>query len=373
MQRQSGFTLVELMIGVLIGLIATLAVTQVLVSAEGQKRTTTSGSDAQVNGALALDMLQRAVQPAGYGFGAIPALLGCPILAKFNNVAVAGFPAVLAPVTITAGAVGASDTLRVFGSGKPSQSVPIRITAPYNSATGTFPVAGAISVNGPQNDDSGTLAAPGELMLATIDASANCEVFQVAVAPAADDSIARGSGTNWNASALTQAYADGNFLVNLGVPIDKRFSVVNNSLRQDVLQIAPDGTPTYSGATELFPNIVNFKALYGKDTNADGTVDGWDTATPTTNAGWRQVIAVRVAIVARSAQLEERSTYKESGEVTLANPDWDIGTAVPVTGWWTACNAGKCPLRVDTLPDWQKYRYKVFETTVPLRNMLWNS
>src|SRR4051812_19374753 len=76
---QSGFTLIELMIGVLIGLFASLAVTQVLVTFEGQKRSTVSGSDAQVNGALALDAISRAVQWAGYGFGANPGALGCRI------------------------------------------------------------------------------------------------------------------------------------------------------------------------------------------------------------------------------------------------------------------------------------------------------
>ena len=65
-----GFTLVELMVGLLIGLLASLAVMQVMWSSEGQKRTTTSGSDAQVDGALALSALQRAIQPAGYGFAA---------------------------------------------------------------------------------------------------------------------------------------------------------------------------------------------------------------------------------------------------------------------------------------------------------------
>src|SRR5689334_15387844 len=77
--RIAGFTLIELMIGVLIGLLASLAVTQVMVNSEGQKRTTTSGSDAQVNGALALATLQRAIQSAGYGFAANPTSLGCAL------------------------------------------------------------------------------------------------------------------------------------------------------------------------------------------------------------------------------------------------------------------------------------------------------
>ena len=41
-RRATGFTLIELMIGVVLGLLASLAVTHVLVNSEGQKRAATS-------------------------------------------------------------------------------------------------------------------------------------------------------------------------------------------------------------------------------------------------------------------------------------------------------------------------------------------
>ena len=48
-----GVTLIELMVGLLLGLVVVLVTAQVLSFAEGQKRLTTGGADAQVNGALA--------------------------------------------------------------------------------------------------------------------------------------------------------------------------------------------------------------------------------------------------------------------------------------------------------------------------------
>jgi type IV pilus assembly protein PilW len=34
----------------------------------------------------------------------------------------------------------------------------------------------------------------------------------------------------------------------------------------------------------------------------------------------------------------------------------------------------KClKLVVNTLADWKRYRYRVYDTVIPLRNMLWNS
>jgi type IV pilus assembly protein PilW len=49
-----GFTLIELMVGLVIGLVAILAMMNVMINSEEQKRTTTGGMDAQVNGSLAL-------------------------------------------------------------------------------------------------------------------------------------------------------------------------------------------------------------------------------------------------------------------------------------------------------------------------------
>lgn len=369
-----GFTLVELMVGVAIGLLASLAVTQVMVSSEGQKRSTTSGSDAQVNGALALNTLQRAIAPAGYGFAALPTAIGCTVTAVFGGNPVASllptFPATLAPVTITQGTASAPDTIRVLASAKTSYSVPLRVLSPgYNPANTatmyTFPVATVRGVAGPVG---GAAPAPGDLMLAVVDSSTPCELFQVTQTPVSNSVVDRADDTaKWNSAGVpTGSYADGNFLINLGTIVDSTYSVGTDSLRVTSLKLAADSTPSYEGPTELLANIVNLKAMYGKDTNADGVVETWDNVTPTTNAGWLQVLAVRVAVVARSAQYEK-------DEVTAANPLWDVGTAVAITGT-TVCGASKClALKVDSLPDWKHYRYKVFNTVIPLRNMLWNS
>jgi type IV pilus assembly protein PilW len=371
-RRAAGFTLIELMIGVLIGLLASLAVTQVMVNAEGQKRSTTSGSDAQVNGALALRTLQRELAPAGYGFAAVPSVIGCALTATFNAAPIAGFSNVLAPIVITPGATANDpDTIRVLASGKSSYSLPLRIVSPgYNPtvvATSTeFPVATVRTVEGP------SATSPGDLMVAVISAASPCEVFRVTADPAVTPVVPRADeGAKWNRTGYpTQPYGDGSFLINMGAMVDRTFTVgtATSALQQKTLKIATDSTPSYEGPVDLFPNIVNLKAMYGKATNpaTPQVIDAWDNAVPTTNAQWLQVLAVRVAVVSRSAQYEK-------DPVTFANPSWDVGTAVVIPGT-TACGASKClALKVDGPTDWQHYRYKVFDTVIPLRNMLWNS
>lgn len=359
------------MIGVLIGLLASLAVTQVMVNAEGQKRTTTSGSDAQVNGALALRTLQRELAPAGYGFAAVPSSFGCALTATFNAAPIPGFASVLAPIIITPGATaGDPDSIRVLASGKTSYSLPLRIVSPgYNpgaAATSTqFPVATVRTVEGP------SATTPGDLMIAVIGSSSACEVFRVTADPGVTPAVSRADDATWNRPGYpTQTYSDGNYLINMGSLVDRTFTIdsATGSLRQKTFKIALDATPSFEGPVELFPNIVQMKALYGKAANAAApqVVNAWDNVMPTTNAQWQQVLAVRIAVVARSSQYEK-------DPVTFANPSWDVGTAVVIPGT-AACGASQClPLKVDTPADWQHYRYKVFDTVIPLRNMLWNS
>lgn len=369
--RHAGFTLIELMVGLAIGLFATLAVTYVLFNHEGQKRTTIAGSDSNVNGALALTTLERGIEPAGYGFAAAPAVIGCPLQARFNGAAPAGFPAALVPVTITDGASDAPDTIRILASGKTSFAIPTSLAGTYSAGSNVFPAVSSVGFFGQTLDSSGVVTAPGDLVVVATDATANCEMFEVTgTGKPADANIPRDDAeTRWNPSGFPAGtYNAGALLIDLGQPVDATYSIVNNSLRVSALHINPaTGAPTYDpNPVELFPDIVQLQALYGKDTNNDGQVDQWDNATPTTNAGWLQVIAVRIALVSRSSQYEHE-------EVTSSNPQWDLGSAVAAPGA-AACGSSKClNLKIDSLPDWKHYRYRVFETVVPLRNMLWNS
>ncbi|MCQ6458572.1 PilW family protein, partial [Vibrio parahaemolyticus] len=85
-------------------LLVTLVVAQTLFFFEGQKRTTTGGADAQVNGAIALYTIQRDVQMAGYGLTTSAHGIGCPIKAQRNGV---DYAFSLVPVRIDDGASGA--------------------------------------------------------------------------------------------------------------------------------------------------------------------------------------------------------------------------------------------------------------------------
>ena len=68
-RNQRGLSLVEILVGVLIGMIGIVVIFQVLAVAEAQKRNTTHGADAQSSGAIGLFAMQQDVQLGGYGIG----------------------------------------------------------------------------------------------------------------------------------------------------------------------------------------------------------------------------------------------------------------------------------------------------------------
>jgi type IV pilus assembly protein PilW len=130
-------------------------------------------------------------------------------------------------------------------------------------------------------------------------------------------------------------------------------------------------------------NIVHMRALYGVDDgpynpapgggpnlgDGDGIVDRYVDAA-TFNAivplPWRYIIAVRVAVVARSALPEKPSEGASGCDATT-----DGTETPPGPDRRPKWSGGVFNLTAD--PEWKCYRYRVFETTVPLRNWIWRS
>lgn len=366
--RQHGVMLIELMLGLVIGLLTALAIVQVLGVAEAQRRTTTAGSDAQVNGAVALHLLQRDIRQAGYGLLANPTALGCTVRAQYNGWAGAR-NLTLAPVVISAtGDAAGSVSLQLFSSANTNPSVPVLVTGTHLQTATSFDVKSSFSVF------------PGDLMVAVPaawNATNTCTLFAVSgVTTGALPTIVHAVGNNWNTNQATLMPAGGyvanadpaqsSYLLNLGSSFTYRTYAINNG----VLQVTNLDSATGASSTlDAYSQVVNLRALYGKDTDGDGVVDTFDTVTPTTNLGWLQVLAVRVALVVRSSEYEKNV-------VTGAAPQWNVGTVATIAGR-VACvdgtGAGCLPINVAYLgADWDHYRYKIFDTLIPLRNVLWN-
>jgi type IV pilus assembly protein PilW len=110
-----------------------------------------------------------------------------------------------------------------------------------------------------------------------------------------------------------------------------------------------------STSAEVTEGVVNLQAEYGVDANSNGRIEAgeWTNTAPIL---WSRVLAVRVAVLARSSQFEREN-------VTPAAPAWAGGAFVMQNLDASGTDAG----------DWHHYRYRVYETVVPLRNMIWGA
>jgi type IV pilus assembly protein PilW len=391
-RRQSGFSLVELMVGMVIGLIAIVVMFQVFAVTESQRRTTTGAGDAQQNGSTALFIMERDVRMAGYGFQYWP-LLGCKSHGFYRKTGTA-FDFTLAPVVVVDGNANGPDTI-TFTYGNPdTYALPSALANPTNVTPGYIQVLA-----------TRMQFRPGDVMLSAevpaAGAMKDCWVTQVTdLSDTYLDRISVGGGTyvdngvthtaeyslpfampvtyaKWNP---TKAF--GGRLFDLGPqPVSMTYSIVNNQL---VATNAFDGV-----ATPVADNIVQFQVqlgyspkcqtsgldsqcMIGSTAPVVATIDGTPFPNPytlphpgiwgdklvanPTAVDYRRVVAVRMAIVARSSAPDKKDT--------LGNC-----TATTVQPVWASNN--NSTLFVDSNSDWRCYRYKVFELTMPLRNMLW--
>ncbi len=116
-KQQLGLSLVELMVGLVIGLVTTLVIMQIFSTFEGQKRSTMGSADAQTNGSIALFTIQRDLQMAGFGlpvFNKQNPPLKCNPTVTVDHDGNAATPAIdMFPISITDGGGGLSDVIQI--------------------------------------------------------------------------------------------------------------------------------------------------------------------------------------------------------------------------------------------------------------------
>ncbi len=385
-----GFTLIEILVGVGIGVIGILVMFRMVALWDTHTRSATSGSDAQVSGTLAMFNLERDIKQAGMGFGNADApFLGCPVTADFNGAPI-NFN--LSPVQILQGALGAPDQVLVlygdssFYGGKepaPDASIPnavLRRDLAFTSSTAT---SKTLERRGMFRAGDLAVVAGNE---SALPGSATCALIEVTDTSNPDNLTIGHTGGLYNSFYSTAASGVARFnpaggtggtfttgrIYNLG-PIPQL----------NVWQIRADGALTRSDflhtgpVTDVAERVVNLKAEYGIDTNNDRVVDTW-TATPAPPVDWSTVLAIRTAVVVRSKQFE-KSIDPNTNTAFAVTPD-------ARNPCWANCDAAHTFVMTnvdgtgdtfnDTMADpnnWRYYRYRVYERTIPLRNLLWGT
>lgn len=368
---QAGFTLVEIMVGLAIGLLATIVIMQVFSVFEAQKRTTTGTADAQTNGNIALYEIQRELQMAGYPLipyglpGVADSALECTTLA-INGTLDTTTPNRLSPVTVTdGGASGGSDTITIRYGNSLAGGIPVQITAAPSPSTSLpapaidVPVTSNLGCNG---NDTALIINGGTCAMTSVPASG---------VPAATSGVPNTKLSLADNTAVTAGAAT----VGANVSCLGSWSEIRYAVNAATGNLERNGVPIVAG-------IVNLQAQYGisaaglssSASNYNQIVQWVDASGATWAApsitNRNRIKAVRLAVVARNAKMEPNVVTTACSSITAAAPtglcSWDATSANPSV-------ASPAPaIDLSAYSNWAQYRYRVFDTIIPLRNVIWS-
>jgi type IV pilus assembly protein PilW len=346
-RSQAGFSLIELMVGLAIGLLAVIVIIQVMSVFDAQRRTTTGSADAQTNGGIALYSIAREVQMGGYPLLPVTdSPLECTTV-TFGGTGISSITPVAITNGVAASGINASDSITIrYGTSEMGGTL-----SQINSLVGSD--ATVVSNLGCQVNDitvivsGATCAISKATALPTV--AGTPPVYKVTLA----NTTAATSGANlaclgtWNEVTYTVNQATGNL---------DRTAMVNG---------VSTTTPSVVG-------VVNIQAQYGISTTASSNqITAWvdpsgaTWAAPTV-ADRNRIKAIRVAVVARNAKQEPTVVSAACSSTTTAAP-----TGVCA---WAGTVASPAPTIDLSVADanWAKYRYRVYETIIPLRNVIWS-
>jgi type IV pilus assembly protein PilW len=343
-RRQAGFSMVEILIGMVIAMIGVAIMMEVLLTSEQRSRTTTSGNEALSTGAVMLHMMQRDLVQAGFGLNASRLLTGCSLVMPTGATVPLAPVVINPPVALVPAGDPNTDTLLVFYGSDHGQPEGQEIFGKFGSVYGVRS-PGSFAI------DDYVVAAPttctGPLSLARVEATDASGVRVTALNPAATA------------------------LYNMGrAPRVVAYAVRNGSLASCDFMVSDCRVNNAASWTAVAANVASLRAQYGRDTappgSADGAVDTWDQATPGNACGWARATAVRFVLVARSGEFETQigpTGQRVCEQVTATPRTWSGSDTAPID--LTRNPDGSAN------NDWQCYRYRTFETVAPSRNIVW--
>ena len=272
---EKGFSLVELMVGMVISLLTIIAIFDVFATFESQKRTTTSTMDGQETGLMALHAIERDARMAGHGM-VINDSIACPKLTRYMGGTVDTIP--FLPIAITDGGVGGGDSVTIMYSTSAFAPTPALLTLDLptsaenpvvsnTSNNAVFQAGNYIIVAQP------SLGKPCARLLVTGTPLIGSDV-QIQHASGDAEHANPAGGTNiFPALGYTASAADQSFVINMGAMVMSTYSVLNGNL------VLTDKNIEAATPVELAAGIVDIQAQYGIAAAGKQQVENWVNAT----------------------------------------------------------------------------------------------
>lgn len=322
--RQSGLTLVELMVAMTIGLLLLAGTASLFISNKRIYREQEELSRLQENGRFALEMMLNDVRMSGY--------VGChDDLANLTN-----------QVSTNAQTL-TSYLARVEGSDEAANWLPSNATQEVgNMVAATDGIT--IRYLDPVNIDADTpmvLTTPmnpsvldGDLVVADTTGLAVGDLAGISDCATSDVFAITGlSATTISHAALSKGYGTNAQIMRL---VARRYFIRDGGNGRSLWMVENGGA-----AQELIEGVDAMQVMYGIDADADTFPDSYGTADDADAAGWANVVSVRVALLLRTVE---------------ANPNNEIDSRI----------YGLLDQAVGPFDD--RRRRRVFSATVAIRN-----
>lgn len=404
--RDRGFSLIELMVGMTIGLIAVIVVLQTLSFFENQKRTTTTGSDAQQNGLMGLFAIEQDVRNSGSGFASQEVFSCQNFYSYFDSDGGGPTPPIAAtsfnsaPVSLINNAANArpfADAIVVRTGVEPLGAVPTPLSEDHLTAARILKVDRTYDINTTTNNLI--------LVVGQRGATTNCALMRVTAKDDAEKSLTTASGqtpeynpdiaylaaNNWpgyGATGTANQFKIGDLVYPIGNSasggiVSKTYSI-NHPAGSNTYDLQVLDSQNAAATPDVLANqIVNIQAQYGlSGSNSTRAITLWrdpDHADVTSLSAQdlrKRVKAIRIVLIARASKREGEivtprcTATTTSGPCACQNATNNYGPCP-----WRDTSANQAPaidLRGDDADtEWQRYRYKVFETVIPMRNTIW--
>jgi len=302
---QAGFSIVELMISIALGLLVLAAVLKIFTANLEGVHLQNAFSRVQENGRLATELIIRDIRGADY-WGCVGNI---GEITNHLDTGDSNYNASLLPVdgngiggsndvtSQTISSINVKDNTDILVLRGASSMSSIKITKPYMPTT-----SAVIQIN------TGNSIAKGDLIL--ISDCQSADLFS---------NTQQNTPTNGNLGHNTGNLANGikNATKNLSktyqgnaqilAPYTKQYFIGINSSGSDSLYRADNGI-----ANELVRGINNLQIMYGEDSNGNGSVNIF-TATPTDMA---QVLSIRVSLTSESGESSTGSPLQRTYQTT---------------------------------------------------------
>jgi len=319
--KQSGFTVVELMVGLLLSLILVAGILQVYLGSKTTYRVTEGLSRLQENTRASAEMLAKDIRMAGYipcsqPQNAVSIVDSNAWWAQLFNTPILGFEGdtstTLPPTNLVANAKVGSDAIMVLRGGARVAGVQL-----FDASNNQFIL---------QRDVESSWVEDGSLMIACD--SSNARLFQASNVGTDTVTLADNAAVPGNNGAINHSFGNDAQIANYSAVIyyitaSSSGSSSGNgfSLYRSYLNVngAGENAPE---TEELAEGIENMQLLYGYDSTGDGIANRYlraNDALLSTAADWQNVVAVRIGLLYASEDGLREGNDLDDNRYVVAN------------------------------------------------------